>query len=158
MKGERLQMQQIARRWTGAALRVLHRGLRSADERVRIMAAKELLDRGWGRPAQALTGPDGGPLGVVVGMVAGAPITTAEEATAAYLQFIGNPNADISTLRFQPPAPQPIEADEPHMETAQESVEVEPPHDYHPEPAPFMEPEAAPGNVVNFAEWERLGK
>ena len=36
----------------------------SIDPRVRIMAGKEILDRGYGRPPQGveLSGPDGGPI------------------------------------------------------------------------------------------------
>ena len=36
----------------------------SIDPRLRVTAAKEILDRGYGRPAQGveLTGPDGGPI------------------------------------------------------------------------------------------------
>jgi hypothetical protein len=162
MKGERLQMQQIARKWTGAALRVLHRGLRSADERVRIMAAKELLDRGWGRPAQALTGPDGGPLGLMVGMMPSAPITDAATAAATYLQIMrGDPNADLSGITFAPPIPAEPTVDEPplpSMEAMQEPFEAEVLSPYQPPAAPALESEAAPdeSNVVDL--WSRLGK
>ncbi len=39
----------------------------SIDPRVRIMAGKEILDRGYGRPPQGveLSGPDGGPIETV---------------------------------------------------------------------------------------------
>lgn len=43
---------ELARRQTRHAIAVLTRGLRSADERIRIAAAIALLDRGHGRPAQ----------------------------------------------------------------------------------------------------------
>jgi hypothetical protein len=34
----------------------------SAPLAVKVVAGKELLDRGYGKPAQAVTGPEGGPL------------------------------------------------------------------------------------------------
>lgn len=40
----------LAREHTDSALGVLVAGLKSADERVQIVAAKEILDRGWGKP------------------------------------------------------------------------------------------------------------
>jgi len=36
------------------------------DERVRLSAIQAALDRGWGRPAQAITGDTGGPVQIVV--------------------------------------------------------------------------------------------
>ncbi len=39
---------------------------RSDDERVRLGAIQAALDRGWGRPAQAITGVAGGPVTIVV--------------------------------------------------------------------------------------------
>lgn len=38
----------------------------SKSDAARVAAAKELLDRAYGRPAQAITDPDGGPLTVVI--------------------------------------------------------------------------------------------
>ncbi len=39
---------------------------KSDDERVRLGAIQAALDRGWGRPAQAVTGDTGGPVQIVV--------------------------------------------------------------------------------------------
>lgn len=46
------------------ALAVLVDALKDDDARVRIKAAEILLDRGFGRPAQAITGAEGGPVAV----------------------------------------------------------------------------------------------
>lgn len=42
----------LARQHTDSALQVLVNGLTSNDERVQVAAAKELLDRGWGKSVQ----------------------------------------------------------------------------------------------------------
>jgi hypothetical protein len=55
-------VRQLARDAGPAAIARLVRALKSKDERVGIAAAVALLDRGFGRPAQTITGPDGGPL------------------------------------------------------------------------------------------------
>ena len=54
------ELQELARKHTGAALKALIEAL--TDERLKVQAASALLDRGWGKPAQALTGGDGGDL------------------------------------------------------------------------------------------------
>lgn len=52
-----------AREHTAEAIATLVRLMRRGkSEQARIAAARELLDRGYGRPAQALTGEDGTPL------------------------------------------------------------------------------------------------
>lgn len=53
-----------AQAYTDEALRVLVSILRSrkAPAQAKVAAARELLDRGHGKPAQAVTGPDGGPV------------------------------------------------------------------------------------------------
>ena len=39
---------------------------KSKDEEVRLNAIKAALDRGYGRPAQAVTGEDGGPIKMII--------------------------------------------------------------------------------------------
>jgi hypothetical protein len=58
----------LAREHTEDAIRELATILTSGEhEASRVAAAKELLDRGWGKAAQALTGEDGeGPIVVKV--------------------------------------------------------------------------------------------
>jgi hypothetical protein len=51
-----------ARKLSDVSLGVLARALNSEDGRVRILAAREILDRAWGKPTQAVTGQDGAPL------------------------------------------------------------------------------------------------
>jgi hypothetical protein len=154
-------LRDLARRYTVRAIRRLAQLMKSRNEKVAAFACTALLDRGWGRPPQAITGPDGGPLGLVVGMVAGAPITDAVTAAATYLQIMrGDPNADLSGITFEPPvaAPPIDEPPLPVMEATQEHVEAEALPPYQPPAAPALEPEAAPdeSNVVNL--WARLGK
>lgn len=54
------ELRDLARRHTEAAINALAEALK--DERHRVAAASALLDRGWGKPAQEITGADGGPL------------------------------------------------------------------------------------------------
>lgn len=66
-KGLRI-LAQKAQKHTDAALKVLRAALDDEDARVRVAAANALLDRAWGRPAQAVehSGPDGEPLSVSI--------------------------------------------------------------------------------------------
>lgn len=58
-------MQELARKYTKRSIKRLAEIVSSkVDDRASTMAAKELLDRGWGKPAQPLTGEDGGPIQV----------------------------------------------------------------------------------------------
>lgn len=54
------RLRDLAREHTDAAIQALVDAL--ADEKTRVSAAIALLDRGYGKPAQEITGPDGGPL------------------------------------------------------------------------------------------------
>jgi hypothetical protein len=40
--------------------------IKSKDGRIALAASQAMLDRGFGKPNQALTGADGGPLSVVI--------------------------------------------------------------------------------------------
>jgi 4'-phosphopantetheinyl transferase EntD len=100
-------MRAETQRYGRAALRVLVKALRSKSERLRIVAAGMLLDRGFGKPAQALTGADGAPLipsTVLVGLMGAAPISDALRAAQVYAEIIGNPGMDLEHVRFEPPA------------------------------------------------------
>ena len=64
-----LQIEAAAREFTVAALGALQQiAKKGKSESARVAAATALLDRGWGRPRQALalTDADGGPLEVLV--------------------------------------------------------------------------------------------
>lgn len=65
-KGESA-LKEAARLQTEPSIAVVVAALSDADARVRLKAAEILLDRGWGRPGQAveLSGPDGGPVETV---------------------------------------------------------------------------------------------
>jgi hypothetical protein len=59
------EMRAAAREHTAAALKALVEAL--SDNKLRVAAAKALLDRGWGKPAQAMTGEGGeGPVEMVI--------------------------------------------------------------------------------------------
>ena len=58
------EMQAAARKHTAAALATLVAAL--SDEKLCVSAATALLDRGWGKPAQAMTGEGGGPIRLIV--------------------------------------------------------------------------------------------
>ena len=50
----------LAGQYTEAAIkRLAHLALHAQSEAAQVAACKELLDRRWGRPSQAITGPDG---------------------------------------------------------------------------------------------------
>ena len=59
------EMRAAARGHTAAALKALVDAL--SDNKLRVVAAQALLDRGWGKPAQAMTGEGGeGPVEMVI--------------------------------------------------------------------------------------------
>lgn len=62
------EVRAIAQRYSAAALGVLASIMRNkkAPPAARVAAAKEILDRAHGRPAQAITGADGAPIQAVV--------------------------------------------------------------------------------------------
>jgi HEAT repeat protein len=49
----------LARRHTIAAMTALVNALDDENVRARVAAAEAILDRGWGKPAQAISGVDG---------------------------------------------------------------------------------------------------
>lgn len=61
------QVKELARAHTVAAIKALVDALKADSERTRVAAAEALLDRGWGKPALAITGEGGeGPVKIVV--------------------------------------------------------------------------------------------
>ena len=58
----------LARAQTKLAVRTLTGicGSEAAPAAARVQAAAHLLDRGWGRPAQMVTGSDGGDIRVII--------------------------------------------------------------------------------------------
>jgi hypothetical protein len=66
-KGEG-RVREAAREHTDEALGVLVAAMQDEDVRVRIKAAETILERGWGKPPQAITGEDGeGPARMEIG-------------------------------------------------------------------------------------------
>ena len=67
------EVQELARKNSKAAIQKLVELMDNAeDERVQMAAADKILDRAWGKPAQAITGEGGGPLRLVAELVIGA--------------------------------------------------------------------------------------
>jgi uncharacterized protein DUF5681 len=163
------EVRDLARRYTKRAIRRLAELIKSSNERVAVVAATALLDRGWGRPAQALTAADGGPLirsHLLVGL---GPVDDAMRASQVYTAIIGDPTIDLTALTFAPPvtapqlmaqcAPQPADRSQPDAEDPA-SAAVEDGallHDVLTE-EPSTERRIAPlaDNVVGI--WEHLGK
>lgn len=56
------EVKQLARAYTSESIEKLAEWMRSDNAKASVSAATALLDRAWGRPAQAITGPDGGAL------------------------------------------------------------------------------------------------
>jgi len=52
----------LARQYTEVALMTLVAALEDPKGNVRVMAANSILDRGYGKPEQAITGEDGKPI------------------------------------------------------------------------------------------------
>lgn len=76
-------LEALAREHTAAAIAALVRALRSDDERVAVTAASVLLDRGWGKPKQAVAGdPEAPPQRYVIR--GPAPVQSAEEWLRIY--------------------------------------------------------------------------
>lgn len=64
------EIRELARKHTQAAIRALVDALQ--DERTKVSAAVALLDRGYGKPAQAHAGPDGeGPMKAIIEVATG---------------------------------------------------------------------------------------
>lgn len=61
------EIRSLARSHTAAAVKTLAGIMRQpkAPAAARVAACKELLDRGWGKAPQAITGPGGGPIQTV---------------------------------------------------------------------------------------------
>jgi hypothetical protein len=58
--GQAAELKLLCRAHTVEAVNALVAAL--ADDKTRVAAAVALLDRGWGKPTQEITGADGGPL------------------------------------------------------------------------------------------------
>ena len=73
-------MKQLARQHTALAIQKLaHIAEHGHSEMAQIAAANALLDRGWGRPTQPVSGDDETPL-VGIGCTAVAPLSAEERA------------------------------------------------------------------------------
>jgi len=58
-----MDLKSLARAYTQLSIQSLGGIVQNGDtDSARVSAARELLDRGWGKAAQPLTGEDGGPI------------------------------------------------------------------------------------------------
>ncbi len=93
----RPSVRELARRHTKIAIQRIKQLCDGAEsEAVQLGAANSLLDRGWGRPTQEITGADGGPLVVLTRSFDADEPLTIEHAGAAFTDPSGNaiePNA-----------------------------------------------------------------
>ncbi len=81
------------------ALARLKQLMYSEDSSTAVQACRVILDRAWGRPEQAIT------LAPAV-MMPIAPVVDATEAARVYAIVCGDPNADLSQLKFDTAPPQ----------------------------------------------------
>ena len=89
------EIRDLARQHGPAAVRRLVQLMRSDDEQVAVAACRVLLDRGYGRPEQALTLAP-----VLTVSVGSAPVTSADEAARIYATIVGRPDVDLTGVRF----------------------------------------------------------
>jgi hypothetical protein len=92
-----LEIREAARTYGPESIERLAFWMRSADPQASIMAAKILLERGYGKAVQPISSPNGAPL---VNINMGAPITTPEEAARVYAALCSDPSLDASGLKF----------------------------------------------------------
>ena len=78
---EVFNLRDMCREYGDEAVTVVVGHMRGADQKLSLAAAKEILDRGFGKPIQQVTGPDGG------------PVTTAIQVTYAGLVDDTEPDA-----------------------------------------------------------------
>jgi hypothetical protein len=63
------EVKALARQHGPAAIAKLAQLMECGSPRTEVAAAQALLDRGYGKPAQAITGEDGGPLKIEINIV-----------------------------------------------------------------------------------------
>jgi hypothetical protein len=107
LKGEEREAMELARKYGKRAIRRLAQLMRSKNERVAVAAAQALLDRGFGKPAQAITGAGGAPLIPTSILMGAGPIADAMTAAAAYAAILSDPSIDLSLIEFAQPATAP---------------------------------------------------
>jgi hypothetical protein len=63
---EAQEVKELARQYTGEAILKLADWMRSDNAKASVAACNVLLDRGWGKAIQAITGEDGGAIKIEV--------------------------------------------------------------------------------------------
>jgi hypothetical protein len=101
--GEEREVMELARKYGKRAVRRLAQLMRSKNERVAVAAAQAILDRGFGKPAQAVTGANGSPLFPAV-VLSAEPISDAIRAGQIYEQIMREPLMDLASIAFAPAA------------------------------------------------------
>lgn len=77
------RVRELAQAHTDAAIAVLVKWMRSANGKIAVSAATAILDRGWGKATQPITGKDGGPLDVNLNEVRGGIASKLDRIAAA---------------------------------------------------------------------------
>jgi len=96
-----VEVRELARHHGPAAIERLRQLMYSEEPSVCVAAARELLNRGFGRVETSISLPNGGAL---VNIQMGAPIATPEAAAEAYRMIIGNSRFDFDSIRFASPS------------------------------------------------------
>ncbi len=106
---EERELRELARSFGPEAIqRIVHLMRNAEDERVQLGAAEALLTRGYGRPAEAASGPL---VAIQVGAGATAAITDAHEAARVYRDLMSGA-IDVGGVTFaQPALLAPVEAE-----------------------------------------------
>lgn len=159
-----LEVQLVAREHGPTAIATLAKLMKSKDPMVSVAACKVLLDRGFGKAAQAIA------LAVVPSAYEGGPITDAQSAAEVYQRIITG-ELDPDSVQFNLPAPvrqpeQRAALPAPTAPLAPISTEIKPepaadPLPVRRQPIPRTpEPTAAPGLADGraAAEAERLAR
>lgn len=86
----------LARKYTLPAIKAIAEALQSTQPAIRLRAAEVLLDRGYGKPVQAVSGPDGStpwvPFTLMLGEVAPEVVSVIPPPTNGHA--IGHANGD----------------------------------------------------------------
>lgn len=62
-------VRELARQYTAEAVQTLAEVMLTGSSSARVSAANAILERGWGKPEQPLTGPDGGDIPVTLRVI-----------------------------------------------------------------------------------------
>lgn len=143
------EVRSLARDYGREALEKLVTLMRGRSPKIALAAAREILDRAYGRPQLEIAGPGGGP--IPLGVVPGVPITP-ELAAAAYDAVIAGtvPIDSVSFARVPTPALERLPPDPLPIAPASSAAV--------PDLAAEIEAEAVEGRAATLRTWEECAK